>query len=896
MTVGSARRQCLLPLLFMAFLSLFASPSRAYAVQVKEVRVEGLYSISREELLYLLDIKPGDVLETASVRRGIKRAFLKGIFEDIAVEADDVEKGVIWVKVIERDVIDDIDIEGNSYLSKKFIKRQLDLSEGSMMRYDLLDDVRDRLLQAMREKGLPFAHASIEVVRTDEPYRVEVLVRVVEGSPLYVHKIEVYGRPKEEVAPLMRVKVGSTYDQFKLRDDLKRIAKYYSKRGYFNPEVGPYTYKDGELDLGVYPGKRLSIRIQGNEAVGTGKLRRSMPFFEVGDVSDELVEEAVSKMVLLYHEKGYPSVQVAPVVERNEEEIIMNFYIFEGSKVRVSSLAFTGITIPEKNLKEIMSMKEGDVYNPDLLDSDMRNIKEFYTALGHLDVSVAEPQVEMSEAGASILIEVKEGPRFEVARLGIEGVKSVPEEEVRKAAGIKAGDPYNEVDVVDARRRVISLYRNRGFPDCRVIVSRKFEGNLADVVFSVDEGPMVFFGKTVITGNTSTRPEVIEREFLHSQGEPFDATQLVEERQKLYRLGLFTEVDTRILDRYDETSDVEVVVTEGKAGSVEFGLGYGEYEKYRGFFDLGYRNLFGMNRQASFRTELSSLTTRFILSYREPWFLGKPMPFRAILLREDRKEKNVDTGDIRYRVKRHSASVGIEKKLSDKTKLDLFYEFSLVETFDVQPDVILSKEDTGTLAISSITPSIAYDTRDNPFDPQRGVFASLSVKSASYLLLSETDFIKVIARASRYMRLSRWLVLAASLRGGVAEGLRDTDELPIVERFFLGGRDTVRGFNQDTLGPKGDLGTPVGGNAFLLGNLEFRIKVYDGWKLVTFLDAGNVYPKIGDVDPTDLRYTAGLGLRYSTPVGPVRVDYGHKLNRKPGESSGEIHFSIGQAF
>lgn len=896
MTMGSARRRCLLPLLLMAFFSLFVSPSRAYGVQVKEVRVEGLYSISKEELLYLLDIKPGDVLETASVRRGIKRAFLKGIFEDISVEADDVQAGVILVKVRERDVIDDIEIEGNNYVSKKFIKQHLDLSEGSIMRYDLLDGVRDRLLQAMREKGLPYVHVSIDVMRTDEPYRVEAVVRVVEGSPLYVHKIEVYGRPKEEVTPLMRVGVGSTYDQFKLRNDLKRIAKYYRKKGYYAPEVGPYTYKEGELDLGVYPGKRLSIRIHGNEAVGTGKLTRAAPFFEVGDFSDELVEEAVSKMVSLYHEKGYPSAQVAPVVERDEEEIIMNFYVFEGNKVRVESLAFAGISIPEKNLKEIMSLKEGDVYNPDLLDSDVRNIKEFYTALGHLDVSVAEPEVEMAESGARILIEVQEGPKFEIARLGIEGVRSVPEEEVREAAGIKAGAPYNEVDVVDARRRVISFYRNRGFPDCRVKVSRKFEGNLADVVFSVDEGPMVFFGKTVITGNESTRPEVIERELLHSQGEPLDAAKLVDERQKLYRLGLFTEVDTRPLDRYDDTSDVEVRVQEGKAGSVEFGLGYGEYEKLRGFFDLGYRNLFGMNRQASFRTELSSLTTRFILSYREPWFLGRPIPFRAILLREDRKEKNIDTGDIRYRVKRHSASVGIEKKLSERTKLDLFYEFSLVETFDVQPDVILSKEDTGTLAISSITPSIAYDTRDNPFDPQRGVFASLSVKSASYLLLSETDFIKVIARGSRYMRLSRWLVLAASLRGGIAKGLRDTDELPIVERFFLGGRDTVRGFNQDTLGPKGDLGTPVGGNAFILGNLEFRIKVYDGWRLVTFLDVGNVYPKIQDMDPTDLRYTAGLGLRYSTPVGPVRVDYGFKLNRKPGESSGEIHFSIGQAF
>lgn len=894
MTRAMARWQRAAFLLLLAVFFLF--PSRASGFQVEEIHVDGLYSISREELLYLLDIEPGDVLEPAALRRGIKRAFLKGIFEEISVETDDSGRGVVWVRVKERDVIDDINISGNSYLSGKFIRQHLGLSEDTVMRYDLLKEFRERLLQAITERGLPSAHVSIEVVRTGEPYRVEVRVLVNEGNPVYIDSIEVFGRPQLEVTHLMHLVEGNVYDQFKLREDLERIAEYYRKKGYVNPAVGPYTFKEGKLNLGVFPGTRLSISIQGNDAVGTGKLRRVMPFFEVGDVNDELIEEAVSKMVSLYHEKGYPSVQVAPVVEGKDDEVTINFYIHEGNKVRIDSITLTGLSIPEKNLKEIMFLKEGGAYNPDLLDRDVQTIKEFYTALGYLDVSVAEPQVEIVGSWAKIEMDVEEGRRYEIAHIGIEGAESVPEDEINKTVSIKPGDPYNEVDVVDARRRIISLYRSKGFPDCRVAVSRQFEGNLVEVVFTMHEGRKLFVGKTVITGNTATKPVVIDRELLHAEGQPLDATELVEERQKLFRLGLFTEVETRPLDRYDDTVDVQVNVKEGNAGAVEFGIGYGEYEKFRGFFDLSYRNLFGMNRQASFRTELSSLTTRFILSYREPWFMGRPIPLRAILVREERKEKNIDTGDISYRLKRHTANIGIEKRLSNRTKLDLFYEFSLVETFDVQPDVILSREDTGTLAISGIKPSIAYDSRDNPFDPQRGVFASLSVKAATYLLLSETDFIKVIVRGSRYMRLARWLVLAASVRGGIAQGMRDTDELPIVERFFLGGRDTVRGFNQDTLGPKGAQGTPLGGNAYLLGNLEFRIRITKGWRLVTFLDAGNVYPKIENIDPTDLRYTTGLGLRYSTPVGPVRVDYGYKLNRKPGESSGEIHFSIGHAF
>jgi outer membrane protein insertion porin family len=147
-----------------------------------------------------------------------------------------------------------------------------------------------------------------------------------------------------------------------------------------------------------------------------------------------------------------------------------------------------------------------------------------------------------------------------------------------------------------------------------------------------------------------------------------------------------------------------------------------------------------------------------------------------------------------------------------------------------------------------------------------------------------------------YQKIYRGIVLAASVRGGFAEGYGDTRELPIVERFFLGGRTTVRGYEQDTLGPKGSDGNPTGGNAFLMESLEVRTSITNAIGFVVFLDGGNVWVKIDEIDPSDLKFTAGFGLRYNTPVGPVRVDYGRKLQTEKGESSGEIHFSIGHAF
>jgi outer membrane protein insertion porin family len=303
-----------------------------------------------------------------------------------------------------------------------------------------------------------------------------------------------------------------------------------------------------------------------------------------------------------------------------------------------------------------------------------------------------------------------------------------------------------------------------------------------------------------------------------------------------------------------------------------------------------------MNRQSSFRFEMSSLEKRYLFQYHDPWFFDVPIPFRAILLYEDKKEINIDTKETRYRLKRYGASAGLEKKLSDSLKAELYYEVSLVKTFDVDPDVILSKEDAGTLIISGIRTGIVYDTRDNPFDPKRGILSGGSLKVTSPVFLSETNFIKLIFHLSTYQELTKGIVLALSFRGGVAQGYHDTNELPIVERFFLGGRTTVRGYEQDTLGPKGSDGTPTGGNAFLLGNVEIRSSLGKGIGIVAFLDGGNVWLKAKNMDLSNLKYTTGLGLRYNTPVGPIGIDYGHKLQREKGESRGELHFSIGQAF
>lgn len=545
-----------------------------------------------------------------------------------------------------------------------------------------------------------------------------------------------------------------------------------------------------------------------------------------------------------------------------------------------------------------MSLKEEKRYNPDLLDSDRETLKDFYNALGYLSASIEEFQTEYAEDSQkmNIAVKVHEGSKTVITSVNIIGANLVSETELQKIINIIPGNAYNEVDISDARFRVIEFYSNKGFPEVSISINKEIDDQKANITFQINEGTIALFGKAIVTGNRRTDYTVVKRELLQRENMPFDYSILTQERQKLYKIGLFTDVDMEILDKYDDRKDVLMKLHEGNAGAVELSLGYAEYEKYRGVIDLSYRNLWGMNRQASLRLVLSSLEKRYILQYYEPWLNGTDLPFRAFILGEDKKEINIDTRETRYRLTRHTVTAGVERKLTPHLVSELFYEFSLVNTFDVQPDVILSREDTGTLIISGMRFGVIYDTRDNPFYPTKGTLSGIGVKLTSPVFLSETDFIKLAFYGNFYHELTKRLVLAASFRGGLAKGYNDTTELPIVERFFLGGRTLVRGYSQDNLGPKGSDGNPTGGNAFLMESLEMRIALSKSLGVVTFLDGGNVWLEIKDINPADFKFTTGLGLRYNTPVGPLRIDYGHKLQKEKGESSGELHFSIGHAF
>ncbi|MEN8262686.1 MAG: outer membrane protein assembly factor BamA [Nitrospirota bacterium] len=872
----------------------------AFGKVIKSIETRGLTRINEDELKDLICFNIGEILERKLLSSGIRRAFKKGIFLDIRVASEPKDDGIKLVYIVkEIPVVKEILVEGNQHLSSGKIKDKLLYKEDEDFREEFIEKARADLILFYQRKGFHDASVIIRVKEADARSLANIVVEIQEGEPLIVKSIDL----PDDARRYLRVSVGDILDDERLEKDIERMRVHYKKEKYVRPVVGPYEFNEGQLRIPVETGPLLELKFRGNSVISRKKLEKVVTFFDDEEVEDDSVEETVNRIKNLYLGKGHYYATIAAGIESDEERITVSFFIVEGEKVVLKKIEFDGVSISKEAVKEIIPLKENKAYNKNFLKNSRESIMKFYRALGYLKINIEEIKKAFNEDGSelNIVFVINEGPQTIIREIRITGNSKLSESKIKRAIRLMEGSPYNLIDIGDARYRLLSLYRRYGYVDAYVDIESVVDMQDSVLTFKITENKPAIIGKIIIRGNHKTKAKIIWREFTVDEGDPYNYEELLKIKQRLYKLGLFNEVSIEMLDSGWEKDgklvrDVIVSLKEGKAGSVEFGIGYGDYEQLRGSIDVRYKNLGGYNRQVGFKTELSSVEQRYVFNFKEPWLFNEPdIPLNVFLTREETQSVNIETREVIYEIDRISLIINIGKELTKELKASFSYEYSFTDTSNVDPDVVLSREDTGTIGIGSISPALFYDTRDDPFEPSAGSIHGIIIKFASEAFLSETEFVKGTLQSSWFFEVYKKVVLALSFKGGAAYSFDDNKELPLIERFFLGGRTTVRGYDQDMLGPKGPEGNPTGGNVFSLVNTEFRIPLWKGLGLVTFMDTGNVWVLAGDTDERH-KYTVGAGLRYSTPVGPVRVDYGYKLNREEDQSAGEFHFSFGHAF
>ncbi len=880
-------------ILILIFLIYFVTPIEAKEYFIKQIDVKGVSLIDKKEVMDLFDVKAPGVVTLERIDLGIKRLFKKGIFKNIKVDV--AENGILIIYLEQKRFVRSIKIKGNRYFSDETIESKIHIKEDAPFNPVELKSDENRLQRYLRTRGFPELEVETSVKERKDGW-VDVFFYIKEGKPLRIKSILIKGYP-QIIKAEMHLDPGDIYDIEVVKDELDFLKEYFKKKGYINPTVGPFSFYKGQLTIYINPGKKLILKFDGNRVFSDSELEKLSELRQMQKIDRDSIDLVTDKIIEAYKKRGYLDIQVAPVVTEQDETMMISFFIFEGKRYKVSKISFEGISFDEDLFKEIMNLQEDTVYDPYKLNSDLDRILAYYRSLGYLEAKIKEADIKTNKKDNSvdIRIVVDEGLRYKVSEINIQGNRFFKRERILRYIRPHIGENFNETELLNSKFKLLDEYKREGFLDAKVAVKSQFEDGKVKIYVKIKEGKRFRVGKIIVRGNTRTKTEVILREIQLTENDPLDFRVLSESSRKLYRLGLFKDIKISTTNAYDNKKDILIEVKERPHGVFEFGFGYGEYEGFRAMFNWSYNNISGMNRRVNIRLEGSNLKKRFFINYHEPYFGRSDTSFNAVFQYIEKERIDVESNDTLYKVKKYSSEVSLERQIFQDTKGFIAYNYSLVKTYEVKPDVVLSKEDRGTLGISSIRPGFLYDSRDHPFDPRHGMVFGASLKLASRFLLSETDFYKLTVSSSFYYPVSKRVTAALALRGGFAEGFGDTKELPIVERFFLGGRNSVRGFAQDSLGPKGDDNSPTGGNAFLMGSIELRIDVGKGIGFVVFVDTGNVWERLKDID-FSTRKTAGVGIRIRTPVGPVRFDYGHKLDRKDGESSGELHFSIGHAF
>jgi outer membrane protein insertion porin family len=566
------------------------------------------------------------------------------------------------------------------------------------------------------------------------------------------------------------------------------------------------------------------------------------------------------------------------------------------------------------------------------------------------------------ERRVELVLEIAEGPRTVVRSVSFAGQTVLTEGALRTAADIAPGRPFSDVDVVTARDRIELEYRNRGYDQIVVQSNVALSENdtAADVRFTLAEGPQVIVDRVLIVGAVRTNPETIRRELLLRPGRPLGYADTVESRARLAALGLFRRVTIEEVPHgVEPRRDVLVRVEESPATTVGGGVGVeaasrlltdenGVAEEQfevvpRGFFEVGRRNLWGKNRAANLFARVSVRDRdvglnpdgtptadpaanyygfneyRVVGTFREPRVFGSraDVLVTGILEQAIRSSFNFARRELR-------AEAGL--RLTPVYSLSGRYSFDRTELFDER---FLTDESQNLIdrlfpqvRLSIVSSTFLRDTRDNPVDAARGTLMSATADFAMRAIGSEVGYVKTYFEAFSFNQLptTRRTILALGARLGLANGfprvvvneepeesvpiVAFVDDIPISKRFFAGGDTTVRGFSLDRLGDEKTIspqGFPTGGNGVLILNGEMRVGVAGPLQAVGFMDAGNVVARASELRLHELRTTAGFGMRYQSPVGPIRLDVGFKLDRRelsPGrmERLSVWHISMGQAF
>jgi len=724
---------------------------------------------------------------------------------------------------------------------------------------------------------------------------------------ILVKEIAVQGnRRVQEAVILARVgaKIGSPFVANRTAEDIRAIFSL----GFFDDVQVKVEDFEGGVKLTYMVVERPFVRdivFAGNKKEDAATLQDKIDL-KLGSVYNPVeVNRGADKLKEFYEQEGYFEVGITPEVEKLADgDVTVTYRIAEGRRISIDQIVIEGAQgLTPKQVKGAMDTQEREyivlrgTVQRQKLDEDVDRIIQLYNDFGYVQARVesSEIQVDREKARATVRVVVVEGPQFKVGGVDVTGNAVLPIEEVRKRIELKTGDVFSRSKLRDSVKGITDLYSavGRASADVAPNTLQDIPARLVNIVFEINEGPETYVERINIAGNTRSEEKILRREIPMAEGDLFTSQKLARAKQRLTNLNYFDKVEAKTAPgSAKDKIIVNIDVTEKPTGLFSIGGGYSSQDGVLGTLDLSQRNFLGKGWEVFLRLRGGENLQTGTIGFTEPWLFDRPLAAGFDLFNTRRILPD-------YTVESLGGDIRLGHPLGEYSRINAVYRVSQDRISDVNelgsPQLISQK---GTHLTSLVGVNLSRDTRDNVYDPTRGSTASIGLDFAGVGFGEK--FVRSVAAATYFQPLP-WLehVLSFRFTAGYSFGW-DKDSVPLFERFYLGGSNSLRQFKSLQVSPRDNTGTRIGGNSELLGTIEYQIPLFFGIKAALFYDVGQVWgPDIqggAKIDLSDLRHGVGAGFRWNSPFGPIRVDYGIKLDQRKGESFGEFNFSAGSSF
>jgi outer membrane protein insertion porin family len=703
-------------------------------------------------------------------------------------------------------------------------------------------------------------------------------------------------------------KVGEPYSVKTVREDIRRI---FDLRYFDDIVLETEEEKDGLILTFRLKEKPFvkSVKFEGSKEVPKQDMAIIIKLKKGTFFQKHILKKDIAKIKAKYQKKGYYFTDVETIIkDAGNNQVDVTYNIIEKQKVKIVNIKFLGNkhftdyelrdSIETKELTFMSFLTDNGNFEREILKSDLLKLESKYRDDGYIKASVETPRIEVDRENSAIyiIINVHEGEQFHVGSITAKGDAIYTAKEILEKIELKVGDPFNQSLFRQGLFKVTELYSNRGYayanPAPKVVENE--EKKVVDIQISVEPGDKIYIGQIRITGNEKTNENVIRREFRIHEMELFNGDKMVRTRQRLANTGFFDNVDIEQKSgSQPDLMDLNVNVIERPTGNLQAGVGYSSTESVTA--KISETNFFGTGKKISLGVENSDLRQDYYIDFTDPKLFD-----RDIRLGYQLYSRQYDyVGYTRFN---KGGSVTAGRGLSEYSYANLKYKYEIAELNINASDTISQylTDQTGENISSSIEPLYSYDTRDNYLTPKDGHRIQLSAEVAGGALGGVLDFYKVNLDAKKYFPLPGEFVFVT--RGQIRyAGGYNGQALPIFENYYLGSSTTLRGFSYQDVGPKDDTGFALGGDSSLLFNLEVHYHFSKAVIGALFYDRGQVYGTYGDLSKTtDKRYDlenmregVGIGMTFITPMIPITLSWGFKLDKYDDEPDMQFHFNMG---